>query len=248
MPMTNRIIRPGAVLRALLFLVLGHGTLFGQGAFELKPGREAVIGGAGVAFYGFALFQEHRNTGLALPVLDRSRILSIDRIAIDQWSIPAHRASNVLFGVAVAASLTTAIIGEKGERPLVPIVIIAEAGLFSAGLTNTVKELVRRPRPYLHGMNAPPEATRTSNDYNSFWSGHTANTAAITFTCANMVQRSDASSGVKTATWIGAAVAPAAMGYLRARAGRHFPTDVLTGYAVGALVGCAVPYFHRSIR
>jgi len=234
------------MLRALLFLCLCNGTAFGQGAFELKPGREAVIGGAGVAFYGFALFQEHQNLHLALPVLDRSSVPGIDRIALDQWSVPAHRASNVLFGVAVAASLTTAIMGEKGARPLVPIVIIAEAGLFSAGLTNTVKELVRRPRPYLHGVNAPPEATRTNNDYTSFWSGHTANTAAITFTCANMVQRSDASSGVKTATWIGAAVAPAAMGYLRVRAGRHFPTDVLTGYAVGALVGWAVPYFHRT--
>lgn len=243
-----RITRPGVLLRALLFLVLCNGTVFGQGAFELKPGREAVIGGVGLAFNGFALYQEHRNTQLTLPVLDRSGIPGIDRIALDQWSMPAHRASNVLFGVAVAASLTTAIIAEKGTRPLVPIVIIAEAGLFSAGLTNTVKELVRRPRPYLHGDHAPPEVTRTNNDYTSFWSGHTANTAAITFTCANMVQRSDASSGVKTATWIGAAVAPAAMGYLRVRAGKHFPTDVLTGYAVGALVGWAVPYFHRSIK
>ena len=124
--------------------------------------------------------------------------------------------------------------------------IIAESGLLCSGLTNTVKELVRRPRPYLYNPDVPSAAHDPGEDYVSFWSGHTANTAAITFSCASMVQRSDASRGAKTATWIGAALAPAAMGYLRVRSGRHFPTDVLTGYAVGALVGLVVPYFHRS--
>ena len=60
-----------------------------------------------------------------------------------------------------------------------------------------------------------------------------------------MVQHSNASKGVKTVTWISAATIPAAMGVLRVRSGRHFPTDVITGYAVGALLGWAVPYIHR---
>ena len=123
---------------------------------------------------------------------------------------------------------------------------MAESSLLCVGLTNTVKELVHRPRPYLYNPDVPASMHDPREDEVSFWSGHTANTAAITFSCASMVQRSDASSELKTATWIGAAVAPAAMGYLRVRAGRHFPTDVLTGYAVGALVGIVVPYFHRS--
>ena len=102
-----------------------------------------------------------------------------------------------------------------------------------------------RDSPYLYNSNAPEVLVPSNNDQLSFWSGHTANTAALTFACASMMQRSNASSGVKTVTWIGAALAPAAMGYLRVRAGKHFPTDVLTGYAVGALIGLAVPYFHR---
>lgn len=170
----------------------------------------------------------------------------MDRVSIRQWSLAAHRTSNVLFGVASAAALTTAILNQRGTQPLVPAVIILESGFLSAGLTNTVKELVRRPRPYLFNAQVPIGSDHPGDDAVSFWSGHTANMAAITFSAANLVQRSNATPGLKTATWIGAAVAPAAMGYLRVRAGRHFPTDVLTGYLVGAAVGFVVPYIHRS--
>jgi membrane-associated phospholipid phosphatase len=183
---------------------------------------------------------------LALPPLDRGNIFAFDRISTRLWSLPAHRASNVLFGLATAASLATAIVNQRGDQPMVPVAIILQSGFLSAGLTNTVKELVRRPRPYLYNPNVPASAYHPGEDAVSFWSGHTANMAAVTFSAANMVQHSDASQGMKTATWVGAAVAPAAMSYLRVRAGRHFPTDVLTGYLVGAAVGFAVPYFHRS--
>ncbi len=239
---------PGVILRAILVLMLFPGPMVAQDPFELRTGREAAIIGAGVMFHGFSLIQEHRNKDAAPPILDLGKVPGIDRVATRQWSVPAHRASNILYGVAIVASLTTAIVGDQNAKPLVPIVIIAEAGLLSSGITNTFKELVRRPRPYLYNSAAPNISMPGHEDQLSFWSGHTVNTASITFTCANLVQRSDASKGMKTATWIGAAVAPAAMGYLRVRAGRHFPTDVLTGYAVGALVGWAVPYFHRSIR
>lgn len=201
-----------------------------------------------MAFHGFGLWKYEQNRTRPLPAIDLSRVPGIDRVATRQWSMRAHRTSNVLFGVATAASLATAIANQHGEQPLLPVVIIAESGFFSAGLTNTVKELVRRPRPYLYNGDVPASAHHPGEDAVSFWSGHTANMAAVTFSTANLVQRSDASPALKTATWVGAALAPAAMGYLRVRAGRHFPTDVLTGYIVGAAVGFAVPYFHRASK
>lgn len=228
-------------------LLLPH-ALRAQTLHELRLGREAAITGAGVAFHGFGLWKYEQNRTRPLPAIDLSRVPGIDRVATRQWSMRAHRTSNVLFGVATAASLATAIANQHGEQPLLPVVIIAESGFFSAGLTNTVKELVRRPRPYLYNGDVPASAHHPGEDAVSFWSGHTANMAAVTFSTANLVQRSDASPALKTATWVGAALAPAAMGYLRVRAGRHFPTDVLTGYIVGAAVGFAVPYFHRASK
>ena len=236
---------PGALLRAIVVFCSITTVAHAQSGFELKPVRESAIIGAGLISHGTSFFLEHRNRTAPAPVLDYDRIPGIDRVATRQWSPSAHTTSNVLFGVALAASFTAAIIGDEQAKPLVPIVIITSSGLLASGVTNTVKELVRRPRPYLYNSSAPAVPFPSNNDQLSFWSGHTANTAALTLACASMMQRSNASSGVKTVTWIGAALAPAAMGYLRVRAGKHFPTDVLTGYAVGALIGLAVPYFHR---
>lgn len=222
--------------------LIGHAQTW----HDLKPAREATIAGLGITFNGIGYLQERQHLTASPSMITLWKVPPMDRIATRQWSLNAHRTSNVLFGIAVGASLATAVVNQHGERPLVPVVIIAETGLLTAGITNTVKELVRRPRPYLYNPDVPTSAYDPQNDQVSFWSGHTANTAAISFACASLVQRSDASPGLKTATWIGAATAPAVMGYLRVRSGRHFPTDVLTGYLFGAAMGVLVPYFHRS--
>lgn len=45
--------------------------------------------------------------------------------------------------------------------------------------------------------------------------------------------------------WTGAAILPALTGITRVKAGKHYWTDVITGYAVGALVGTLTPLLHR---
>lgn len=239
---------PGVFLRVIVLLAAlhGNGVARAQQPFVLRTGTEVALGGLGLTLFGFGEWRAHQLRDAPPPVLDLGRVPAIDRVATRLWHAPAHRTSNVLFGVALGASALVAVLANGGTQPAVPLVILSESGLLCAGLTNTVKVLVRRPRPYLYNPDASPVPYPGNKDLLSFWSGHTANTAALTFACANMVQRSDASPGLKTSTWIGAAALPAAMGYLRVRAGRHFPTDVLTGYLVGALVGWAVPYFHRA--
>ncbi len=246
MPIGPSHTRPGALLRALC-VVLGLLPLLAQAQtrHQLGWGREGAIVGAGLAFQGIALLQERRPMPVWTGALDPSAVPGIDRIALGRWEPRAHRTSNILFGAAVGLSLAAGILAQNGEQPLVPVVIVLESGLLASGITNTVKEALRRPRPYLYDPAIPVDLHRGRDDRHSFWSGHTSVTAAFTFSTANLVQHSDASQGVKTATWVGAATVPAVMGMLRVRSGRHFPTDVLVGYAFGALVGWAVPYIHR---
>lgn len=238
--------RPGAFLRALCVVLAGL-PLMAQAQFkhQLSWPREGALVGTGIAFHGIALLQARKPMPAWNGPLDPAGLWRLDRTAVGRWQPEAHRASNILFGAALGVSLATAIWSQQGEQPMVPVVIILESGLLASGITNVVKEVARRPRPYLYDPAIPVELHLGPDDYHSFWSGHTANTAAITFATASMVQHSNVSQGAKTATWIGAATIPAAMGWLRVRSGRHFPTDVLTGYAFGALMGWMVPYLHR---
>lgn len=241
--------RHRALVRLLCWVLLAHTTaVSAQTRHSLSLGRESAVFGAGFLFHGISLVQQDRSMpGIQWP-LDPAGLPGIDRRVVGNWDPASHRASNVLFGVVVGTSLATALLAQGGQEHMVPVVILLQSGLVASGITNVVKEAVRRPRPYLYDPAVPPSVHSGHNDQLSFWSGHTANTAALTFTTANLVQHSDASQGVKTATWIGAATLPAAMGYLRVRSGKHFITDVVSGYVFGALVGWAVPYIHRSTR
>lgn len=241
--------RPGLLRRAVLLPAL-CATLIAsaQWSHDLRLGRELSITGVGIGLHGIGLLQSAgSHTRLVLPA-DPLSVNAFDRIATRQWDQDAHHASNVLFAVSAVGALSAAVLTRNGDRTLMPVAIMAETVLISSGLTNVVKELVARPRPFVYNTGAPDHLKDTDAAYVSFWSGHTANTSALTFSCAALVQESDASRGVKTATWIGAAVIPAAMGFLRVKAGRHFPTDVLVGYVVGAGIGFGIPYLHRVAR
>jgi membrane-associated phospholipid phosphatase len=45
---------------------------------------------------------------------------------------------------------------------------------------------------------------------------------------------------------VAAAVYPALVGYLRRDSAKHFRSDVITGYLVGALIGIGVPLLHKT--
>ncbi len=241
--------RPGLLRRAVL-LPIFLSVLFAQAqqTLDLRLGRELTLTGIGLGLNGIGLLQSMgSHTRLTLPA-DPSTVNAFDRIATRQWDLGAHRASNVLLITSALGAFSAAVVTRDGDRPLMPVAIMAEASLITNGLTGIVKELVGRPRPFVYNIDVPDQYKNSDEAYLSFWSGHTANTASLTFSCATLVQGSDASRGVKTATWIGAAVIPATMGLLRVKAGRHFPTDVIVGYVVGAAVGVAVPFLHRTTK
>ena len=78
--------------------------------------------------------------------------------------------------------------------------------------------------------------------------GNTAATAAATFYMAKVFNDFNPTSKAKPYVWAFAASVPALVGYLRYKAGMHFLTDNLLGYAIGAGAGILVPQFHKIKR
>ncbi len=104
-----------------------------------------------------------------------------------------------------------------------------------------------RIRPYIYNPDVPLYKKLGSGTTDSFFSGHTSTTAVSTFFMAKVFcdYHPEFSGGKKFLIYLGAAIPPAITGFFRYHAGKHFPTDILSGMAVGALCGVLIPELHR---
>lgn len=126
--------------------------------------------------------------------------------------------------------------------------IIAEAGVVAANVTQLTKWLVGRERPFVHALrpeDKPRTAQPSDNDL-SFISGHTTEAFALA-AASGTIGTMRGYRWAPLAWSVGGAVA-AATGYLRIAADKHWLTDVLTAMVVGIGIGVAVPYvFHSAV-
>ncbi len=124
----------------------------------------------------------------------------------------------------------------------------AEVFTFNYGLTEIGKNLAKRPRPYVYNTELPLDQRTNSTSRKSFFSGHTSQTAAACYFFAKVITdyHPTLDRAYKIGLWTFAASVPAINGYLRVKAGKHFPTDVITGYVIGAASGVIIPQLHRT--
>lgn len=122
------------------------------------------------------------------------------------------------------------------------LLLYAEALAINGALTELTKHAVRRPRPYTLGGEAVD-----ADDQKSFFSGHTSFVATSAFFAARSVDlQYDLDPLRAGAVYGSAALLTAGMGGMRVAAGKHFPSDVLTGALVGGAVGWLVPELHQE--
>lgn len=181
---------------------------------------------------------------------DRSAVNPFDRIATRQWSPAAGTASDVLLwagvgGVFAASGIEALVHRHTARKWVIQGVVMAESLLVASGLTQLVKYSVRRARPQFYNPAAPASSRDEPNANLSFWSGHTASVAAV-LTSFAVVQWLDEPGGpLAWASVVAAGLVIPTVAVLRVAAGRHYPTDVIAGGAVGVAVGVAVPFLHR---
>ena len=123
--------------------------------------------------------------------------------------------------------------------------LYAETVAFAGGLAGISKHFTRRNRPYVYQSNSG-EDKNDSSATNSFFSGHEANSAALCFLTAYLVNHYTNRQVWKDTAWISAFLISGAVGYLRYSSGKHYLTDILTGYVIGAGTGFMVPHVHRN--
>lgn len=204
----------------------------------------AALGGTA---YGFTLIQNKKGiTEADIANLNKDNINFIDRWVAGNYDPDADAISYPPFYAAFAMPLVLLIDGDINDDSLKIMGMYIESLSTTAAMYTITAGLANRSRPYVYSDNAP-DAKRMANDgQRSFYSGHVAATATATFFAAKVFSDYHPDSKALPYIWVGAAALPAAVGYFRLQAGQHFLTDVILGYALGAVTGYAVPALHKK--
>jgi membrane-associated phospholipid phosphatase len=240
--------------RAVLAVVLLAASAAPAGdLYDLDTGRELALGGSALLVGGATWWQSRMvapPTAAELAALDVADLPAHDRIATRLWSPPAAALSDVLMvglGLSpLALLLETGSDLSGGEL----LAMYAETVALEKSLVGALKLGVGRLRPFTYNPDpAIPDDLRHSRyARRSFPSGHTGTAFAGAVFTGSVYARLNPDA--RSRHWVrGGTLALAALtGYLRVRSGNHFPTDVVAGAAVGALVGWAVPRLHERDR
>lgn len=217
--------------------------------YQLKKGKDVALLGAGLVTFGIGA-RAYLATNVKLiysaPPSDPGRVNAFDRSATRQFSVGAADASDV--GVGLLGLTPVGIgIGASGKFKNVVTtgVMYTEACLFTVGATMITKGFINRLRPLAYNPNVAWD-TRTDYDVrNSFFSGHTSLAFTSAMFGAKVLHDLFPDMKHRWLPWTVAGILAGTVGYLRYRAGKHFPTDILTGAAVGTVVGITIPQIHK---
>ena len=210
--------------------------------------RELVYSaGAGLVFAGgiVARYQTRPFTTAQVNALNRFDNPGLDLSAIGKWNPKAATASDVFLYASLSIPVFMMIHPKARKDFLAVGFIYAEVALLTVGVTELAKNLVLRPRPYAYDSNVPMNVRTSKDARQSFFSGHASVTAALSFSSAKIFSDYSDNPTHKALVWTGAIILPAVTSYLRYEAGKHFPSDIIAGYLVGASIGYLIPWLHR---
>jgi membrane-associated phospholipid phosphatase len=121
-----------------------------------------------------------------------------------------------------------------------------EAMAITGTIYTSSSMLFDRFRPYTYNPDVDMDFKMRGGSRNSFFAGHVALVGTSTFFMAKVLSDYHPESKAKWAYYTVAAAATGMTGYLRHKGGRHFPSDILLGAAVGTFSGIMIPNFHKN--
>lgn len=201
----------------------------------------------GLSYYGLTLMKDKDGlTEEQIANLNRVQVNRFDRFSAGYHSDQAKKISDIPFYGSFALPLTL-LLNEnvRGHAGQVLGLYVQTMAVTGALFTMT-SGLNPRTRPMVYSQEVELGDKMRANARNSFYAGHTTAAAAASFFFAKVFHDFNPDSPARPYVWAGAAAVPATVGYLRLRAGKHFLSDNLLGYAVGATVGILVPQLHKK--
>lgn len=236
----------GAVFAAVCFVV-SPGPIAGQEAaagYRVTWGDAASVGTAGVLYLlpsSLGLPQG----GPSCAPCDPNMLPGVDRWALRPVSSTADVASDLVLAGVAGFTVFAGRRGMPARQWRGNVTVIANAVTWTGATTQWLKVLVRRKRPVLYTADALAAATDRESQQ-SFPSGHTAFAFAAATSYVVIARRQHLAHRTRNGLLLYAGAV--GVGALRVAAGKHFPTDVLAGAALGSAIGWVIPTIHPTRR
>lgn len=218
-------------------------------AYEL-PGSVAFLGASILGFR--ALDRTATLTSDDIAKLDPNQINAFDRPVayFDPARFEAAQTRSDLFLNLSIASPVLLMLSSRMRKDALDLL-----GLYTtAHAVNNIIYFasafpIRRARPLTYNPALPLELKTGEAKSNSFYSGHVSFSTTATFFAAKVLTDYYHIKGWKRlAIFTGAAIPPILVGVNRMEAGKHFRTDVITGFIIGATCGIGIPELHKLTR
>lgn len=214
---------------------------------SLEVDGPIIAAGVGLSYYGLTLMGDKEGmTEEEILALNKNDVNGFDRFSAGYDSESAANLSDFgfygSFGLPVVMMLNDNVRSKAGQVAVLYVETMAVTGAFFTMVNGNVE----RARPLTYSPDVEMGEKDDKNSLNSFYAGHTSATAAASFFAAKIFHDFNPDSKARPYVWAAAAALPATVGYLRLKAGKHFLSDNLLGYGIGAAAGILVPQLHKK--
>jgi membrane-associated phospholipid phosphatase len=206
-----------------------------------------IAAGMGLSYYGLTLMMDKDGlTEEQIARLNKNDVNGFDRFSAGWDSKNAKKVSDIPFYGSFALPFALAFDNQIGSNAGQVFVLYVETMAVTGSLFTMTNGNIPRTRPLVYSDQVELKDKTNANARNAFYAGHTAAAASATFFAAKIFHDFNPDSEVRPYVWAAAAAIPATVGYLRLRAGKHFLSDNLLGYGLGAAAGILVPQLHKK--
>ncbi len=216
--------------------------------YQLDKRQDIIITSSGIVLVGLSYFLGSNKPNLSLSDvnnLNSADVNSFDRFVTNNWNPKIAKASDILLMASFALPLALLIKNDDIKNSSLKYgLMYLETLLITAGLTNIVKNIVDRPRPFTYNPSAPMDKKLEKDGLMSLFSGHTSFAFATSIFFAKVFSDTHPNSKLKPYVWGSALVLASTVATMRVISGKHFLTDVIVGAIVGGAIGYIVPKLH----
>ncbi len=235
------------VIFRLLFCFVSVGVYASDIVFELTASKDIPLLSAGTVLCTTGIMADNYFSfpGRDKTKRDISSVNAFDSFFAHSYSKPLDMAASILTYTFSVAPVALAFIPDADWKTV--CVMYAETVLFSQGVKEALKSVVRRYRPYTYYDNQESVSLYVPGDYIKSWpSGHTVTIFAAAVFASYVYSEYNPDSEVPFTLFC--LTVASGVGSLRVLSGNHFVTDVLSGALIGSACGFFVPFVHKINR